>query len=66
MKKPHIYALYRGDEFVDLGTKKYLANKLGVTEKSITHYTTKAYQERHPNGNCWYAFWIRDEEGEEK
>ena len=38
MKKT--FALYRGDQFIDLGTIKYLANLLGVKERTIKFYST--------------------------
>ena len=30
-----IYALYKGDEFIDIGTIEYLANLLKVTKKLL-------------------------------
>ena len=33
MSREKIYALYKGDTFIDLGTKKYLADKLGVRKE---------------------------------
>ena len=36
MKKT--FALYRGDQFIDLGTIEYLANLLGVKERTIKFY----------------------------
>ena len=29
-----IYALYHGDNFIDIGTREYLAKLLGVTKKT--------------------------------
>lgn len=46
MNKENIYALYKGDKFIDLGTKEYLAEKLNVTPKTIYYYTTAAYRKR--------------------
>ena len=60
MKKPKIYALYKGDEFIDLGTKKYLAEKLGVDERSIGFYMTPAYQRRH-DYKGWVVIRIEEE-----
>ena len=53
MKKPKLYALYKGDEFIDIGTKKHLAEKLNVDEKTIGHYSTPAYQRRNE-----YKGWV--------
>lgn len=40
------YALYHGDKFIDLGTKKYLANLIGVKEKTISYYASKIWLKR--------------------
>lgn len=44
-----IYALYKGDNFLDLGTKEYLANLLGVKEETIKFYGTPSYLKRGKN-----------------
>lgn len=41
-----LYVLYRGDEVVDIGTRRQLAERLGVTEKTITGYGSPAYLRR--------------------
>lgn len=46
MKKIKMYALYKGDKFIDLGTKEYLANKLGVKPYTIYFYTSPTYKKR--------------------
>jgi len=40
------YALYKGDEFLALGTKEDLAEFLGVKVKTINFYRTKTYLKR--------------------
>lgn len=40
------YALYKGDEFIDLGTKEYLAKILNVTPRTIYYYSTPTYRKR--------------------
>ena len=45
MKK--IFALYKSDEFIDLGTIEYLANRLGVKPRTIKFYSTPTYQKRN-------------------
>lgn len=42
----NIYALYKGDEFIDLGTKEYLANLLKVKVKTILFYSSPTYKKR--------------------
>ena len=32
------YALYKGDEFLDLGTIKYLSKKYHIAEKTLRYY----------------------------
>lgn len=44
-----MYALYKGDEFIDLGTIKELAKKLNVKPKTIRFYGTPSYQKRIKN-----------------
>lgn len=41
-----VYALYHGDKFIDLGSIKYLAELLGVKEKTIRHYATNTWLKR--------------------
>ena len=61
MKKPKYYALYKGDEFIDLGTKKYLADLLKVNETTINFYKSKAYRKRNKKGNCYIVIKIEDD-----
>ena len=58
------YALYRGDTFIDLGTRKYLASKLEVKEETITFYMSPTYAERGEYGNRYIVIRIEDEEDE--
>lgn len=37
------YALYRGDEFITLGTVKEIAQYLGVKEASVRFWTMPSY-----------------------
>lgn len=46
MHKPKIYALYKGNELLEIGTKKELAEKFGVKTETIGYYSTPAYQQR--------------------
>lgn len=45
----NIYALYKDDEFIDLGTKKYLSEKIGVKPDTINYYNSQAYKKRIEN-----------------
>ena len=41
------YALYKGDTFIDLGSKSYLAKLLNVKESTIEFYTSPVWRRRH-------------------
>lgn len=45
-----LYALYKGDEFLDIGTKYELAEKFDVEPKTIAWYASPSYQKRTANG----------------
>lgn len=62
MNKIKTYALYKGDEFIDLGTTKELAEKIGVSERSIRFYSTPTYVKRNNKENCYVVVRIDDEE----
>lgn len=40
------FALYRGDEFVDVGTAEEIAKRLGCKPDTIRFYATPSYQAR--------------------
>lgn len=54
------YAVYKGDQFIDLGTADYLANKLGVPRKTIWYWTAPAYWKKN-KGNSLVAIRIEDD-----
>lgn len=60
MKKP-IYALYKGDEFIDLGTKQYLANLLNVKPETINFYMSPTYRKRNKKGNNYIVIRIEED-----
>lgn len=41
-----IYAVYKGDKFIDEGTRYELAEKLGVKEDTIIFYASPANKKR--------------------
>lgn len=45
-RKKQEYALYKGDEFIDLGTIPEIAKREGVKPKSIYYYNTPAYKKK--------------------
>jgi hypothetical protein len=60
-KKKHLYALYKADTFMDIGTKEYLANKIGVDVRSIEFYMSPTYQRRN-NYKGWVVIRIEEDE----
>ena len=42
MPKPYVYAIYKGDEFIDLGTKKELSIRMKVKPEYIGYLSTPA------------------------
>ena len=40
------YALYKGDEFIDLGTIKYLSKKYNLAEKTLRYYAMPTGRKR--------------------
>lgn len=46
MTKEKEYALYKGDKFIDIGTKEYLAKILNVKKETIEFYASPTYQKR--------------------
>ena len=46
MQMKTIYAMYRGDNFIDLGTLDYLSKKFKVKKKTIGFYCSLAYKKR--------------------
>lgn len=56
------YALYRNDELLTVGTKKELADYLGVKERTIHFYSTPTYAKRNKGGYRVYR--IEDDKDE--
>lgn len=46
MSKEKIYALYRGEKFLAIGTKKELAELLNVKVETVSFYATPSYKKR--------------------
>ena len=47
----NVYALYKGDTFLEIGTAKELAKYLNVSERTIRFYITNVYKQRRKNSN---------------
>ena len=44
-----LYVLYRGDEVLDVGTAREIAERRGVRPETIRFYCTASYQKRIRN-----------------
>lgn len=60
MGKMKEYALYKGDKFIDIGTKEYLANLLNVRKETIEFYASPTQLKRNKD-NCYVVVRIDDE-----
>ena len=65
MSREKIFAVYKGDEFIDLGTRKELAEKLNIKPNSIKFYSTPIYRKRTKDKpNSLIVIKIEDDEKE--
>ena len=62
MSKENVYAIYKGDKFIDVGTAKELAEKFGILEESVRFFSYPANLRRN-KGNRKIAI-VLDEEDE--
>lgn len=65
MGKMKEYALYKGDKFIDIGTKEYLANLLNVRKETIEFYASPTQLKRNKD-NCYVVVRIDDEREKQK
>ena len=54
------YALYKGDKFIDLGSRSYLAKLLGVKEATITFYMSPSHAKKVKRGNSYIVIRLED------
>ena len=47
--KPSVFALYKGDTFVDVGTYAELAARTGIKKDSLRFYATAVHKKRLKN-----------------
>lgn len=70
-RKPKVYALYKGEDCLAIGTKREISEQLDIKMETLDFYTTKAYKERmkQHNHTCKEGFRelivIEDDEGVE-
>lgn len=60
MSRMKEYALYKGDKFIDIGTKEYLAKLLNVRKETIEFYASPTQLKRNRD-NCYVVVRIDDE-----
>lgn len=58
------YALYKGDKFLIVGTKKELAEYLGVKVKTISFYSSEVWKKRRKYNfdNCYLVIEVEEDE----
>lgn len=68
MRERKEYAIYKGDKFIDLGTREYLAKRFSVTEKYISFLASPTARKRgkQDDSNKLIAVKIEDDEEEIK
>ena len=50
-KKQYTYAIYKGDEFIDVGTKEYIMEVFGITYNTLKSYSAPSYLKRIENND---------------
>jgi len=55
MTKARVYALYKGDEFIDLGTIEEMAGRLGIEKQTFYFYRSIGYRRRCEKLNTPYS-----------
>ena len=61
------YALYKGDEFISLGTLKEISQETGMTENALRQLLCRSYKKRSNNSNrCKVLIKLGDKNKEEE
>lgn len=63
MKKKKVYALYKGDEFLEIGTYEELAKYLGVSKRTIQFYLSPSNKKRD-KGNKYVVVKLEEDDNE--
>lgn len=48
-RKRWVYAMYKGDELLAIGTTREICEKMQIKEKTFHYYRTKTYERRLKN-----------------
>lgn len=65
-RRKKIYALYKGDTFLDVGTKKELAERLGVGTRTIAFYATPSQRKRYNEEKAYIVIALEEDEEEDE
>lgn len=60
-RKPGLYALYKGDDLLDVGTVRELAERSGKSEKCIRCLAAPSYIRKAEGGNRLAVYRVEDE-----
>lgn len=47
MRKPKIYAIYKGDTYITQGTRQEIANYLGIKTRTLDFYASNTYKRKN-------------------
>lgn len=61
--REEVFALYKGDCFIAIGTAEELARLQGVTAETIRYYSTPAHRRCAENTNRFLAVRITNQKG---
>ena len=61
MRPRNVYAIYKGDEFLDVGTIPELAERFNVSINTVVFWTSKKYHQRIGE-NAKKAYKLEDKE----
>jgi hypothetical protein len=56
-----LFAIYRGDRFIDVSTREELAGRHKVKPNTIYYMSTPAHKKRHDYSTSLFAYRIDDE-----
>jgi len=45
-KKPRVYAMYKGDDCLVIGTKKEICEEMKIKSETFNYYRTRTYKKR--------------------
>jgi hypothetical protein len=65
-QREKIYALYKGDTFIDVGTKKELAARNGIEVKTIGFYATPSQRKRYNEEKAYIVIKLEEDEEEDE